>query len=113
VATALQAAFTPWILARQLPSRPAVLMPAIFLGLCMVVGMAPLPLVWDQHEFLLPWAIGVSCHVLLSTICFGLLLPPWRVRHVSGSVRGDAYTTTVVASTIHGSTLPIRSRTVT
>ncbi len=81
VVTALQAAFTPWILARQLPSRTVVLMPAIFLGLCIVGGMAPLPLVWDQDEFLLPWSIGVICHVLLSTLCFGLLLPPWRVRH--------------------------------
>ncbi len=77
-ATAGQAAFVPWLFARQLPSRPRLVAPLSFLAVCMVIGSLVVTYVSGGGR---PdtWLVGVVSHVLLQTFVFGLSLPVLRV----------------------------------
>ncbi|MBN2447057.1 MAG: hypothetical protein JXO22_10040 [Phycisphaerae bacterium] len=82
VQTALQAALMPWRLAARIQSRPPLLRPLAFLVICILTGGLIAATVNSAGAAeLAMWVIGVLCQVLLQTLLFAWLLPPWRSRH--------------------------------
>mgnify|MGYP005836858157 CR=1 FL=1 len=81
VATAVQAAFAPWILAEQLPARPPAIPAGLFLLGCFLIGVGSSRAIGNPDaNSLTMWAVGVAAHVMLQTIVFGATLPLPRVR---------------------------------
>ncbi len=80
IATALQAALLPWILADGIPAHPRCLPALAFLATCIGVGsLAALGMGSDLAK-ILAWNIGVLCQVTLQTFLFGLILRPGGTR---------------------------------
>ena len=83
VVTACQAAFMPWVVARQLKDRPSPVASLTFLVICMLacIGVGTLT-VWSggDHGAAGAWMTGVVCQVILQTLLFGLVLSLRRIR---------------------------------
>lgn len=75
--TALQTAFTPWILARQIPDRPRLWLPLIFAATC-AAGFWLGFMQCYRFTYAYHWLIGAASYAVMQVLALPPLLPRRR-----------------------------------